>query len=267
MTKYNVTTTIKNNESKPVTSFTFDTAKGGQLTVNGPLATNVCGYLNMDFSEKMSAILKGKIFAEMKKLDVDWKGQYSVKSAKQFMTNMLAIDGSQFDNYSLAYERFYDGETPKLDCISDLNMGKLIILGKYFTYAGKSFDDENMIADYALQLIERDFSDGTINRFMSDKSFENAVKKSLETVPETKPEDKKPEDKKPEDKKPEDKAKPKDMVSDDSVITVAINKMGAAMKLYESIKGMEIQTAKERNLEAVIKAFVSATQYTMEIFM
>ena len=253
MTKYNVITTIKNNEAKPVTSFTFDTAKGGQLTVNGPLANNVCGYLNMDFSEKMSTILKGKIFADMKKLDIDWKNQFGVKSAKAFMVNMLAIDGSQFDNYSLAYERFYDGETPKISCIEDLNMGKLIILGKYFVYAGKSFDDDNMISDYALQLIERDFTDGTINRFMSDKAFDSAVKKSLETVPEA-------------PKEAPNEAMPKDMLNEQSVIFTALKKLGVAMDLYESIKGMEIKTEKERKLESVIKAFVSASEYTMEIF-
>ena len=280
MTKYEVTTTIRNNENKPITSFTFDTAKGGQLTVNGPLANNVCGYLNMDFSEKMSAVLKGKIFADMKRLDIDWKNQYGVKSAKQFMVNMLAIDGSQFDNYSLAYERFFDGDSPKLACIDELNMGKLIILGKYFTYAGKSFDDDNMISDYALQLIDRDFSDGTINRFMSDKAFESAVKKSLETVNEAeqkheqKSEDKKPEQKpeqKSKDKKPEQKpeqkpTEPKDMINEQSVMYTALKKLGTAMDLYESIKGMEIKTEKERKLEAVIKAFVSASEYTMEIF-
>ena len=260
MTKYNVTTTIKNNETKPVTVFTFETAKGTQLTVNGALANNVCGYLNMDFAEKMSAVHKGRIFAELKKLNVDWKNQYGVKSAKQFMVNMLAIDGSQFDNYSLAYERFFDGDTPKLACVEELTIGKLIALGRYFAYAGKSFDDDDMIENYAYQLIERDFGDGTLNRFMTDKAFDNAIKKALETVPAETAETK------PAETKPAEPAKPADMINEQSVMYTALKKLGSAMDLYESIKGMEIKTEKERKLEAVIKAFVSASEYTMEIF-
>ena len=46
----------------------------------------------------------------------------------------------------------------------------------------------------------------------------------------------------------------------------ALKKLGVAMDLYESIKGMEIKTDKERKLESVIKAFVSASEYTIEIF-
>ena len=56
------------------------------------------------------------------------------------------------------------------------------------------------------------------------------------------------------------------MLNSDSVMFTALNKMKVAMKLYDEIKGMEIKTDRERKLDSIIKAFVKATEYTLEIF-
>ena len=56
------------------------------------------------------------------------------------------------------------------------------------------------------------------------------------------------------------------MLNSDSVMFTALNKMEVAMKLYDEIKSLEIKTEKERKLESVLKAFVKATEYTLEIF-
>jgi hypothetical protein len=292
-----VTTVNTNKDRGVVTTFTFATPEGTQLTVNGALAGNVCDFMNMDLHEKMGGIYKGYVFAKAKKLDIDWKSQFGVKSAKEFYVKMLGIDPSQFDNYSLAVERFYwvlgDEIKATLPCVKGLTIGKLIKLGIYYSTIKKNnpkmTDDE--VDKKAKEMIVNAFTTGTLNPYMTDKAIEKAIKDSFNVVDETnvvdekpedkkpedkkpedkkpedkKPEDKKPEDKKPEDKKPEDKAKPKDMINEQSVMYTALKKLGTAMDLYESIKGMEIKTEKERKLESVIKAFVSASEYTMEIF-
>ena len=257
---FTVTEVHKDGEKNPVATFKFNTANGTSLTVTGQLAYNVCNYLNFDMLGRKAGIAKAKMFERADGLKIDWAA-YGAKDAKDFYVKMLAIDKSQFEKYALASKRFLNDDlSPKIPCLEGATIGKLVKLNQYYPAMRKSFNDESQLDDVVLQRIQRDFDDGTINLFMTDDKFDDAIKNSFKVVDE-KP---KQEDNKQEDNKQE--VKPKDLINSDSVMFTALNKMRVAMKLYDDIKSIEIKTDKERKLEAVIKAFVKATEYTLEIF-
>ena len=288
--KYAVSTTIRNNETKPVEVFTFKTAQGKELTVNGSLAHNVCSFLNFDYMDKGANLSKAYMFYKATKLDVDWKSQFNVKDAKAFYTNFLGIDKTTFEKYALASGRMLEEDeagkiTFKLPCLDGITIGKLVLLNQYFAEAGKSFNDENEIENYALSMIEKDFADGNINLFMTDKKFDENIKKSFKTVeieaeikdvtedkkPEDKkPEDKKPEDKKPEGKKPEDKKsedkKPEDKKPEDNTPSKA-DKEGPTLKsMYEKLRSaMDVVEDTTTDERAKYKALLEAVKYSLDM--
>ena len=257
---FTVTEVHKDGEKNPVATFKFNTASGAPLTVTGQLAYNVCNYLNFDMLGRKAGIAKAKMFERADGLNVDWSA-YGAKDAKDFYVKMLAIDKSQFEKYALASKRFLNDDlSPKIPCLDGATIGKLVKLNQYYPAMRKSFNDESQLDDVVLQRIQRDFDDGTINLFMTDDKFDESIKNSFKIVEEkTKQEDNKQEANKQE-------TKPKDMLNSDSVMFTALNKMEVAMKLYDEIKSLEIKTEKERKLESVLKAFVKATEYTLEIF-
>ena len=258
--RFEVTEVHKDGEKNPIPTFKFDTANGQPLTVTGQLAYNVCNFLNFDFMGRKAGVAKAKMFERAEGLEIDWSA-YGAKDAKDFYVKMLAIDKSQFEKYALASKRFLNDDlSPKIPCLDGATIGKLVKLNQYYPAMRKSFNDESQLDDVVLQRIQRDFDDGTINLFMTDDKFDEAIKNSFKIVEEkTKQEDNKQEANKQE-------TKPKDMLNSDSVMFTALNKMEVAMKLYDEIKSLEIKTEKERKLESVLKAFVKATEYTLEIF-
>ena len=291
--RFEVTEVHKDGEKNPIPTFKFDTASGQSLTVTGQLAYNVCNYLNFDFMGRKAGVAKAKMFERADGLEVDWS-TYGAKDAKDFYVKMLAIDKSQFEKYALASKRFLNDDlSPKIPCLDGATIGKLVKLNQYYPALRKNFNDESQLDDVVLQTIARDFEEGTINLFMTDDKFDEAIKKSFKTVEEPKAEKPKVEESKAEKPKaeapkaeepkaeepkaeepkaeakaeePKAEAKPKDLINSDSVMFTALNKMKVAMKLYDEIKGMEIKTDRERKLDSIIKAFVKATEYTLEIF-
>ena len=291
--RFEVTEVHKDGEKNPIPTFKFDTANGQPLTVTGQLAYNVCNFLNFDFMGRKAGVAKAKMFERAEGLEIDWSA-YGAKDAKDFYVKMLAIDKSQFEKYALASKRFMNDDlTPKIPCLEGATIGKLVKLNQYYPALRKNFNDESQLDDVVLQTIARDFEEGTINLFMTDDKFDEAIKKSFKTVEEPKAEKPKAEESKAEKPKAEEpkaeepkaeepkaeepkaeakaeepkaEAKPKDLINSDSVMFTALNKMKVAMKLYDEIKGMEIKTDRERKLDSIIKAFVKATEYTLEIF-
>ena len=257
--RFEVTEVHKDGEKNPIPTFKFDTANGQPLTVTGQLAYNVCNFLNFDFMGRKAGVAKAKMFERAEGLDIDWTA-YGAKDAKDFYVKMLAIDKSQFEKYALASKRFMNDDlTPKIPCLEGATIGKLVKLNQYYPALRKNFNDESQLDDVVLQTIARDFEEGTINLFMTDDKFDEAIKKSFATVEEPKQEEPKQEIK-------EENGKPSDMVTPNNVMFTALNKMSVAMEMYHKIESMEIKTERERKLEEVIKAFVSATEYTIEIF-
>ena len=272
--RFEVTEVHKDGEKNPIPTFKFDTANGQPLTVTGQLAYNVCNFLNFDFMGRKAGVAKAKMFERAEGLEIDWSA-YGAKDAKDFYVKMLAIDKSQFEKYALASKRFMNDDlTPKIPCLEGATIGKLVKLNQYYPALRKNFNDESQLDDVVLQTIARDFEEGTINLFMTDDKFDEAIKKSFKTVEEPKaekpkaeaPKAEEPKAEEPKAEEPKAETKPKDILNSDSVMFTALNKMQVAMKLYEEIKSMEIKTEKERKLESVIKAFVKATEYTLEIF-
>ena len=287
--RFEVTEVHKDGEKNPIPTFKFDTANGQPLTVTGQLAYNVCNFLNFDFMGRKAGVAKAKMFERAEGLDIDWTA-YGAKDAKDFYVKMLAIDKSQFEKYALASKRFMNDDlTPKIPCLEGATIGKLVKLNQYYPALRKNFNDESQLDDVVLQTIARDFEEGTINLFMTDDKFDEAIKKSFATVEEPKQEEPKqeapkqeepkqeapkqeaPKQEEPKQEEPkqeikEENGKPSDMVTPNNVMFTALNKMSVAMEMYHKIESMEIKTERERKLEEVIKAFVSATEYTIEIF-